>query len=404
MMPNPMMGGAMPAQAGLPPMPSEPQPSVTSGAKRSMAQRKSSSKIKGIALLVCSTLLLAAVGTGVYWVLNQNKPTVAKNNPPTPPVNENTQDITPPTPPRNPSKGRDPIIESPLAPDPEESTDDPAMTDEPGKNASDTPGEEMPAETSENPSGEKPTEEMPAEEMPAETPGDPEKTKPEEMPEESETPEDPEKMVKPTDKPEGDPSEAKPEGEPLSDDELAELSKHLQDTKSALSKFDFAKVEETLAAAEKLARTSETKGMVDRLTALATNAAECRGAIINAINALKSGDEVELKSKTRFSVVEVGPNLFLIRLNGTNRPYKYNDLPAGLAMGMADRALSTSDPQSLAKKGAYLILIYWADPKTNTALKTAKEMLGEAKLGGVDTDAILGVLDDKYDLTKKKTE
>lgn len=404
---------AMGTPVGATMMPTEPSTGVApiSTVKSSIARRKGSNKSKGIALLVCSTLLLITVGGGVYWVFNQGmladtvqkgggKNTVADDD-------KNSQRNSVPVDPTDDDPKTETVSDTDKGSNPAWEDKNKAVATVPSEETSTE--EEMPNE--ETSSEEASTEEMPsdtsAEEMTTEE-GDPESEPSEETnPDEEMKPEEGEEKTtaKPTDEPSEEPTEEMPSGEPLTEEELAELSKLLNDAKAALAKFEFPKLDEFIPAAEKLARTPETKGLVDRLSNLATHAAECRSAIVEAIQALKGGDEVELKNtaKTRFSVVEVGPNKFLIRMNGNNRNYTYDNLPMGLAMGMADRRLSTSDPSNLARKGAYLAVMYWADRSSPKPLQEAKEMFSEAKLGGVDTDALEAVLEDDYDsLTAKK--
>jgi hypothetical protein len=403
------------AAMGAPVASAEPAVAPISTVKSSIARRKGSNRSKGITLLVCSTLLLLTAGGGIYWVLNQGTPkeTVQKGgdsntNPSgTGNDNKNSQPNSTPTGIDNEkTTATNNKKNNTATSDTEKSTgsSDEAMTPEKSAIEVEEPGEEM---TSEMPAEETTSEEeTPAEEMTTEE-GMPEEKMPSDgMPtEEMTSEEDPdgeEAMAKPSTDSTEEPAEEMVSGEPLTEEELAELSKLLNQAKSAMAKFEFAKLDEIVPAAEKLARTPETKGFVDRLSNLATNAAECRAAIVEAIRALKGGDEVELKNtaKTRFSVVEVAENKFTIFMSGQRRSFTYDNLPLGLAMGLADRRLSTSDPSNLARKGAYLGLMYWADSSVPKPLQEAKKMFSEAKLGGVSTDDLEAVLDDDYDALK----
>lgn len=391
-MATPVMG--VPAMA-TPAMPAEPAIAIAEE-KSSLTERKGKSRSKGIAVAICATLLLLTAGGGVFYVLNQGKPTETVQNgddnktSTTDDGNKNNQWKTDPVGPSG-DNAKNQVADSGKS-----STDTATETTKPEES---TTEEEMPSEET--------TSEMPAEEMTTEeeTPAE-EATSEEEMPaEEMTTEKEPTEAMKPaTGDATEEPAEEMISGEPLTEEELAELSKLLNQAKTAMTKFDFPKLDEIFPAAEKLAHTAETKGLVDRLSTLAMNAAECRAAIVESIRALKGGDEVELKNsaKTRFSVVEVAENKFTIFMSGQRRSFTYDNLPMGLAVGLADRRLSTTDPSNLGRKGAYLVLVYWADRTSPKPLQAAKEMFNEAKLGGVDTDDLLAVLDDDYDSLKGK--
>lgn len=397
-MATPVMG--VPAMAA-PAIPAEPSIAIAEE-KSSLTERKGKSRSKGIAVAICATLLLLTAGGGVFYVLNQGKPTETVQNGGDDNKASTTDDGN-----KNDQWKADPVgpsgdnAKNQAADSGKSSTDTATETMKPEESTAEesTTEEEMPSEET--------TSEMPAEEMTTEEETPAEETTPEEeMPAEEMTTEgEPTEAMKPaTGDATEEPAEEMISGEPLTEEEMAELSKLLNQAKAAMTKFDFPKLDEIFPAAEKLAHTAETKGLVDRLSNLAMNAAECRAAIVESIRALKGGDEVELKNsaKTRFSVVEIAENKFTIFMSGQRRSFTYDNLPMGLAVGLADRRLATTDPSNLGRKGAYLVLVYWADRSSPKPLQVAKEMFNEAKLGGVDTDDLLAVLDDDYDSLKPK--
>jgi hypothetical protein len=117
-------------------------------------------------------------------------------------------------------------------------------------------------------------------------------------------------------------------------------------------------------------------------------------ALQQSIDGLRPGDDFEIGSGMFVVFVEATEDSITLRVSGTNRTYSRDNLPAGLAVALADRWLTEDDPASLAVKGAYLASLRETDDQRRA---NAREWLEEASRGGVPGQ-LHQVLDDTYDL------
>ena len=117
-------------------------------------------------------------------------------------------------------------------------------------------------------------------------------------------------------------------------------------------------------------------------------------ALQQSIDGLRPGDDFEIGSGMFVVFVEATEDSITLRVSGTNRTYTRDNLPAGLAVALADRWLTRDDPASLAVKGAYLATLKETDDQRRAK---AREWLEEASRKGVEGE-LHKVLDDTYDL------
>ena len=76
--------------------------------------------------------------------------------------------------------------------------------------------------------------------------------------------------------------------------------------------------------------------MVDRVDSLEKYVGEFWSAVHDSVKGLKAADEIDLGS-TKVIVVEATADVLTIHVGGQNRRYQVNQLPSGLAVGLAVR-------------------------------------------------------------------
>ncbi len=210
----------------------------------------------------------------------------------------------------------------------------------------------------------------------------------------------PEPAPKPEPKPE--PPPAKPVPRPSRED-IAALSKALETARTALGEqhYDVAKTE--LAKAATLAKLPGHVARVERLQMLSHYAQEFRAALRDAVKKLKAGEAITVKNTT-VGVVETFPNedKIILRIAGMNRTYRFEDLPIGLAVALADMWLDQKQPGTLIIKASYVLAHKSA---TDEMRQKARQWLDEAK-GNLPELVLqlLPVLDDRYDNLQKEVD
>ncbi len=205
-------------------------------------------------------------------------------------------------------------------------------------------------------------------------------------------PEPPVKPVVPEPKP-----EPKPEPMPTPA-ELAELSRLMNEAKTALGDFTFDEAETALAQAAKVAKAKEHVAMVTRLQRTADMAKQFRDSIREAMAKLEGSEVIKISNTTEAAVVEASPQKITIRLAGTNRTYSLNDLPLGLAVNLGERALNPDAPSTKVFKGAFVLLDKRAVP---AQIEKAKTWWEEAESAGENLGDLMLVFDDSYDFEQE---
>ena len=191
------------------------------------------------------------------------------------------------------------------------------------------------------------------------------------------------------------PETASPESAPQSrPEDLTAFATAMKAARTAASegKFDAA-----LGELEKVAsvpKSAEHQAKYDRLNLLAQHARNFRSALLKSIAALEAGDEIEVGTSSVVGVVGTTANSITVRVQGANRTYSIDTLPAGLAVAIADTWLNKEEAVSLVMKAAYLATLKDADAQQ---LTKARQWFQEASSKDQDTADLEKVLDDTYD-------
>jgi hypothetical protein len=180
------------------------------------------------------------------------------------------------------------------------------------------------------------------------------------------------------------------------DEEVAALAASLKDARTAISEQRWEQAIATLEDAQALPKQPEHQAKYDRLYLLAHYARDFQSALKEAIAALESGDEIEVGSSTVVGVVDTSGDRITLRVRGTNLKYDAEDLPAGLAVAIADTWLDQDDPVSLVLKGAYLATL--PDAREDRLAKAREFWQQAADQGIAEVGDLHQVIGDTYDL------
>jgi hypothetical protein len=191
----------------------------------------------------------------------------------------------------------------------------------------------------------------------------------------------------------------RPDGPPPTAEQVASLAKSLAAARNAVQGGNFAAAVDELGPLENLPMLPEHWAKFQRLQQLAQHAQSFRSAVAEALGDLRPGDTIDIGSSTKASVVKSAKDSITIRVAGLgkNQSFSAEQLPVGLALGIADAGLNQNNPATLAQKAAFLATLKNASPEQ---VALARQWFQEAAGRGAAFGDLGPVLDDKYDLEK----
>jgi hypothetical protein len=182
-----------------------------------------------------------------------------------------------------------------------------------------------------------------------------------------------------------------------SPEESAALAKVLTAAKAALAERHASEADSLIIQAESLAKTPQHQQVVARLKEVARLVEQFQAAVTAAIDGLAAGASFKVGTSSEVAFVERQPDKIVLRVAGTNKAYPLADLPAGLALGLADLKLDAADPTSRAIKGAYLLTHKTTDADAaKRDREKGKALWEEAKAAGGDLERLMPFLTDNY--------
>lgn len=184
-----------------------------------------------------------------------------------------------------------------------------------------------------------------------------------------------------------------PQPPPPTRAEVEALIKTLERVRTALAEHHFAEVDQQLARADTQAQTEEHRRAVARLRRLADHVASFRQALLGQLQSMQGGESFKVGTSTVVVLVEATESHVVVRLGGMNRRYPVSELPAGLALAIADLKFRQGDPVGLQAKAAFLIASKRADDESRAK---ARSLLEEAQAAGADVSDLLRLLDENY--------
>ncbi|MBC8350793.1 MAG: hypothetical protein H8E66_02325 [Planctomycetes bacterium] len=221
----------------------------------------------------------------------------------------------------------------------------------------------------------------------------------------------PEPMVEPT--PSVTPAPTPPEPttpspEPMveakpSRKELRALSRALTTARVAIGELNFSVADDEISKALELAKLDEHKAKIVRLQLLSDYVNRFTAAIEATLGRVNAGDQIPIGDKT-FGIVEVSPELLIIRYGGRNLRYPLSELPPGLATRLAEMSLDATAPETVAMKAAFVSI----NPKIgDDELEKVRTWWEEAASVSNVQDLITAINDDyslKQDMMVKPLE
>ena len=172
--------------------------------------------------------------------------------------------------------------------------------------------------------------------------------------------------------------------EPPPDPAGGKVSKHTLLRAQALGERKPDAAKEHIAEAGELAASKEQMRLVASFEVLETHVAAFWEAVGEGMKGLEEAGELQVGS-TLVSIVEASDELLVIRVNGQNRRYKADQLPAGVAVAIAKKWFDDR-PDNKVILGAF----YFVNPRSDVA--DAKRLWEEAAGGGVDVKDMLALL------------
>lgn len=151
------------------------------------------------------------------------------------------------------------------------------------------------------------------------------------------------------------PSTSETMAEPApSREELRSLAQSLTTARAAIGELNFPVAEREIAKSLALAKLDEHKAKIRRLQMLSDYVTRFHAAIGATLGRVQAGEQIDLGDNKSFGIVEVTPDLLVIRINGRNLRYPMTELPAGLATRLAEMSLDKAAPETLAMKAAFV--------------------------------------------------
>ena len=201
----------------------------------------------------------------------------------------------------------------------------------------------------------------------------------------------------------GPDSSDRPKAQPVPDaqpqpEDVRALAAALRAARAALESHHFDEAQAKLAQVESVPKRSEHRAKFERLKLLVHYAKEFRSALLESVATLRAGSEIQIATGERIAVVSASPERITIKARGTTRTYAIDDLPAGLAIAIADHWLDQENPVSLVIKAAYLASL---KDRRDDRLAKAREWFQQAAAKGMEIGDLARVIDDAYDDLEK---
>jgi hypothetical protein len=179
----------------------------------------------------------------------------------------------------------------------------------------------------------------------------------------------------------------------VSRSDVAALVKALETAKLALGEQNFDVSDEQIALAESLAKLPKHQDAVKRLKEVVGYVKQFRRVIEAVATSMQAGETFKVGSSTQVSFVEGSADKVVLRISGMNRTFPLGELPAGLALAMADLRLASDDSVGRVVKGAYLSVHKQADDEKRDK---ARSLWEEAQSMGADLMRLMPFLADDY--------
>ena len=153
-------------------------------------------------------------------------------------------------------------------------------------------------------------------------------------------------------------------------------------TKSAATALNLAKLDEHVEVAQRLHDIVEYTTVFYRL-------------FNEALGKVEIGSGLTIGTSIEAGVAEITPDTVILRINGKNRPWPRDELPAGVVLAFANKYF-TDFQMAPVIKGAFLI----SQPKPlESHVEQAVKLFAEGAANGAPSEGLELFLEDSYDFT-----
>ena len=183
----------------------------------------------------------------------------------------------------------------------------------------------------------------------------------------------------------------------FSKEKAKQVVQHLQAARDALKQDGFPLAEQQVAAAQKLNPTEKYAGPIERLKLIRAYAKQFQTRFRESVSEFKPGSELRILTATGekiCAVVEVTPQMIVLRVDGQNQRYGFNGLKPAIAIAMVHTVVKTDDSITKVIDAAFL-----ATRKNPTSRERmlAQELFKQARSLGADIGMLELFLQDDYE-------
>ncbi|MCE3015283.1 MAG: J domain-containing protein [Pirellula sp.] len=174
---------------------------------------------------------------------------------------------------------------------------------------------------------------------------------------------------------------------------VAQWVKAMTEGKAALQKLDFDTFEKSMESALALSMGDSQIAKQKRLDQFGQLYRIAIDAMLEARTKTRGADVVTV-GKSRVSIVEVKSDSIVVRFSGENKTYLWSEVPMGIALGLLDLTLSTTEPTDLAARAVYLS---FSTAKTDLHSRKIEEFFGKSLGKGDIRSDLPQALTDTYE-------
>ena len=167
------------------------------------------------------------------------------------------------------------------------------------------------------------------------------------------------------------------------------------EAKKLIANHDFEAAQQKLDSLKASAKTAQQRGQWERLGQVNELMRDARQAIVAAISALDAAETFKIGKSTVASFIEGDASKITVQISGRDQSYALPEMPVAMGLALIDLKLDVAHANSLARKGAYIML----HPKNTLALQRGRQMLNEAADAGAISAELAKFYEDDYSLS-----
>lgn len=178
---------------------------------------------------------------------------------------------------------------------------------------------------------------------------------------------------------------------PAGDAEAAQQA--IDKAREAIAAADWESMQPLAEAAERAAVTAEQKKQASQLLQLAELASYYHGGIERGLDGLEAGESFAITDQIQVVMVEIGPEVVVVKFSGRNKDYPRHKLPLVLAHKIATFAMPADAPETTAAAQAYQAIAPISTPQYRQQAIRALEAMTEPVEGAEPVDVVAAIRD-----------